>query len=147
MRILFLCTGNSARSLMAEAFARTLLPAAAPVQVYSAGTHPKGVHPMTLAVMQEAGVDMSAARSKSIAEVPFDAIDLVVTLCDDARATCPAPPAGARRIHWGLRDPAAAAGTPGEVRDAFRASRDEILTCVKRLVFELATDRSLRPRS
>lgn len=141
MRILFLCTGNSARSQMAEAFTRSLAPASAGLEVLSAGTHPRGVHPETVAVMKEAGIDLSGARSKGLEEVPVDSIDLAVTLCDDARATCPAVPAGCRRIHWGLPDPAAATGAPEDVRESFRAVRDQVLTCVKRLLFELATSR------
>jgi len=144
MKILYLCTGNSARSQMAEAFTRAMLPAAAPIEVFSAGTRPGRVHPETIAVMREAGLDMGAARSKSIDEVPFASIDLVVTLCDDADRTCPAPPSGARRLHWGLRDPASVTGDAAVIRDAFRATRDEVRTCVKRLLFELATGRGGR---
>jgi arsenate reductase len=94
--------------------------------------------------MTEAGIDMTSFRSKSAAEVPWDSIDLVVTLCDDARRSCPAPPPGAHRIHWGLRDPAAATGTPEQIRQSFRDVREEIRVCVKRLMFELATTRTLR---
>ncbi|HEY3174538.1 MAG TPA: arsenate reductase ArsC [Candidatus Polarisedimenticolia bacterium] len=144
MRILYLCTGNSARSLMAEAFTKEMLPKEAPIEVFSAGTHPKGIHRETVAVMKEAGVDMASYRSKSTAEVPWDSIDLVVTLCDDARRNCPAPPSGAHRIHWGLKDPDAATGTPEQIHESFRAVRDEVRTCVKRLMFELATTRTLR---
>ena len=141
MTVLYLCTGNAARSQMAEAFTKALLPPGAPVEVFSAGTEPRGVHPETIAVMQEAGVDLAAARSKGLEDVPMDRIDLVVTLCGDARDRCPAFPRPVRRLHWGLRDPAAAGGSPEQVRAAFRATRDEILTCVKRFLFELATDR------
>lgn len=143
MKILYLCTGNSARSQMAEAFSRSMLPANAPIEVFSAGIEPKGVHPMTIEVMKEAGLDLSGHRSKGLDEIPFDTIDLVVTLCDDARRSCPSPPSGAYRIHWGLKDPVEATGTPDQVRDAFRSTRDEVLTCVKRLMFELATTRTL----
>jgi len=138
VKILYLCTGNSARSQMAEAFTRAMLPANAPLEVYSAGTRPAGVHPETIAVMREAGIDLSGCRSKSIDEVPFASIDLVVTLCDDASSACPKPPEGARRLHWGLRDPAAVED-PAAIRDTFRAVRDEVRTCVKRLLFEIAT--------
>ena len=144
MKILYLCTGNSARSQMAEAFTRSMLPGNAPIEVFSAGVSPVPIHPETIAVMKEAGIDLSGAVSKSIDKVPFDTIDLVITLCDDARRSCPAPPIGAHRIHWGLKDPADASGSPEEVRAVFRATRDEVLTCVKRLMFELATTRSLR---
>jgi len=144
MKILYLCTGNSARSLMAEAFTKSMLPAAAPIEVFSAGTKPRGVHPETVAVMKEAGIDMSGFASKGIQQVPLDSIDLVVTLCDDARLSCPAVPGAVQRIHWSLRDPAEATGTPEQVRGRFRAARDEVLACVKKLMFELATTRSLR---
>ena len=144
MKILYLCTGNSARSLMAEAFTKEMIPKEAPIEVFSAGTHPAGIHPETITVMKEAGIDMAPYRSKPITEIPWDAIDLVVTLCDDARRSCPAPPPGAHRIHWGLQDPAAATGTPGQIHESFRAVRDEVRTCVKRLMFELATTRTLR---
>lgn len=141
MTILYLCTGNAARSQMAEAFTRALLPPGAPVEAFSAGTVPKGVHPETVAVMQEAGVEIASARSKGLDEIPVERIDLVVTLCGDARDACPSFPRPVRRLHWGLRDPAAVEGSPDQVRAAFRATRDEILTCVKRFLFELATDR------
>lgn len=124
---------------------RSLLPASAPIELHSAGTHPKGVHPMALEVLAEIGVSTAGLRSKGLDAIPYEGAGLVVTLCDDARAACPMPPAGARAIHWGLRDPAAATGTPEE-REVFRAVRDEILTCVKRLLFELARDPALRPR-
>ena len=135
---------SSDLSQMAEAFTRSMLPANAPIEVFSAGVDPVPINSETVAVMKEAGIDMKDATSKSIDQVPFDTIDLVITLCDDARRSCPAPPIGAHRIHWGLKDPAEAAGSPEEVRAAFRATRDEVLTCVKRLMFELATTRSLR---
>ncbi len=130
---------------MAEAFTRALIPPSAPVEVFSAGTQPAGMHDDTRAVLEEAGVAVDGLRSKGIDEVPFDDMDLVVTLCDEARQACPAPPAGARRVHWGLRDPAQETD-PARRREAFRAVRDEVRTCVKRLMFELATDPSLRQR-
>lgn len=147
MKILYLCTGNSARSLMAEAFTRQLVPPNAPIEVFSAGTHPKGIHPETVAVMGEVGVDMTPYASKAISEIPFDSIDLVVTLCDDARRSCPAPPTGASRIHWGLRDPAAENGSAAPIHQRFQAARDEVHACVRKLMFELATARKLRPGS
>lgn len=143
MRILYLCTGNSARSQMAEAFTRALLPASAGIEVFSAGTRPAGIRSETVAVMREAGLDLSGQRSKGIGEVPLDSMDLVITLCDDARRSCPTPPAGAKRLHWRLRDPAAAPGGPEEVHEQFRAVRDEVRACVKNLLFEIA--RSRRP--
>lgn len=145
MKILYLCTGNSARSQMAEAFSRSIIPSNAPIEVFSAGTEPAGLHPETVAVMEEVGVDMSAHRSKSTGEVPFDAMDIVVTLCDSASASCPVVPEGCRRIHWSLRDPASSKGSPEEVRRSFREVREDVLACVKRLMFELAMNKG-RPR-
>lgn len=147
MKILFLCTGNAARSLMAEVLAKSLVPSSAPLEFFSAGTHPAGVHPLTIETLREAGIAVDGLTSKGIDAVPFDAMDLVITLCDDARDACPAPPAGARRIHWGLRDPAGPGISDAERPAAFRAAREEVRTCVKRLLFELATDPSLRRRS
>ena len=146
MNILFLCTGNSARSLMAEAIARSLAPASAPLAFFSAGTSPRGIHPLTAAVLSEAGLDISQLASKGIEAVPFDSMNLVITLCDDARQACPAPPAGARHLHWGLRDPSAPDIPEARREEAFRAAREEVRTCVKRLMFELAMDPSLRRR-
>ena len=139
MKVLYLCTGNSARSQMAEAFTRSLVPEGAGIDIFSAGTEPEGIHPETVAVMKEVGLDLSAGRSKGLDEVPLDSMDLVVTLCDDARTRCPTLPESCNRIHWGLTDPAAATGTPEEVREAFRAVRAQVLSCVKALLFELAT--------
>lgn len=146
MKILYLCTGNSARSLMAEAFTRQIVPPNAPIEVFSAGTHPQGIHPETVSVMKEVGVEMTPYTSKAISEIPFDTIDLVVTLCDDARRSCPAPPIGASRIHWGLRDPAAD-GSDTPIHQRFQAARDEVHACVRKLMFELATARKLRQES
>ncbi|HKY31161.1 MAG TPA: arsenate reductase ArsC [Candidatus Polarisedimenticolia bacterium] len=144
MILVFVCTGNSARSIMAEAIARAMIPASAPVRIFSAGTSPRGVHPETIAVLEEAGVPVDGLSSKGLGDVPYGQAGLVVTLCDDARGSCPAPPPGARHIHWGLRDPAAGDELPEQRRERFRAARDEVRTCVKRLLFEMATDPSLR---
>lgn len=146
MNIVFVCTGNAARSVMAEALARALVPAQAPLRFFSAGTHPKGVHPETIAVLQEAGVETAGLASKSIDDVPYAEARVVITLCDSARDACPVPPPGARHIHWSLRDPADPAIPDQERRAAFRQTREEVLTCVKRLMFELAMDPSLRRR-
>ena len=122
-RILFVCTANSARSQMAEGLARALaLPA---VEVASAGTHPSSIHPQAIEAMRERGIDIGNQRSKRIDEVggPFD---YVVTLCDNASQACPALPARRARLHWSLRDPAAAAGSEAERLRVFRQVRDEI---------------------
>lgn len=121
-RVLFLCIHNSARSQMAEGFARQLAPSG--TEVWSAGTEPSRVHPDAVAVMAEAGVDLQSHRSKALAEVPWQTADTVVTLCGEAEEACPVLPAPVRRVHWPLPDPSAAAA---EVRRAtFREIRDEI---------------------
>ena len=122
-RILFLCTGNSARSQMAEGLARAL--GGERVQVWSAGIEPKGVHPLAVRAMAERGIDISGQRSKDLSAVPADP-DVVITLCDNAADRCPAFPGRVARIHWSLPDPAAVQGTADERLAAFRAARAEI---------------------
>lgn len=124
-RILFVCTGNIARSQMAEGLARAL--AAPGVEVASAGTkpNPKGVHPLAIEMLRENGIDASAHRSKYIDDLP-GAFDYVITLCDIAAQECPVLPARRARLHWGLTDPAAAGGDPARERALFREICDEI---------------------
>lgn len=122
--ILFLCTGNSCRSQMAEGFTRKMFPKN--MEIFSAGLEPKGVHPMAVKVMQEVGIDISRQRSKNISEVPIDKIDLVVTLCGDAAERCPVFPGKVKRIHWEIEDPAKTRGSDKEIAIAFRKARDKI---------------------
>jgi arsenate reductase len=130
--VLFLCTANSCRSQMAEGFAQALAPQ--DLNVYSAGTAPRQVHPLAVQVMREAGVDISRQRSKSIEEVPLQQIDLVITLCGEAAESCPAFPENTRRLHWPLPDPALAQGNAEEVLRVFREVRDEIRGRVESLL-------------
>jgi len=123
MRILFVCTANSARSQMAEGLARAL--ATPGVEIASAGTHPAGVNPLAIAVMRDRGIDISAQRSKRVEDVPGP-FDYVITLCDDAAQNCPFVPARRERLHWGLPDPAASPGEETARLASFRAVRDEI---------------------
>jgi len=117
--VLFLCTGNSARSQMAEALVNHLR--AEQWQAHSAGTHPAGyVHPYAIAAMKEIGVDISAARSKSLDEFRDAALDLVITLCDDAAEECPVWLGRGARVHLGFPDPA-----KGSLEQC-RAVRDDI---------------------
>lgn len=121
-RVLFLCVHNSARSQMAEGFARALAPSG--VEVMSAGTEPSRVHPAAIEAMREAGIDITGQRSKSLDDVPWQGADTVVTLCGEAAEVCPAVGGSVRRVHWPLPDPA---GAPEKVRlDTFRVIRDEI---------------------
>ncbi|HAJ33576.1 MAG TPA: arsenate reductase (thioredoxin) [Candidatus Atribacteria bacterium] len=122
--ILFLCTGNSCRSQMAEGFVKKMLPEN--MEIFSAGLEPKGVHPMAIEVMQEIGVDISHQKSKNISEIPIDKIDLVVTLCGDAAERCPVLPGKVERIHWEIEDPAKAQGSEEEIAKVFRKVRDNI---------------------
>ncbi|HBB67451.1 MAG: arsenate reductase [Elusimicrobia bacterium GWA2_56_46] len=123
-KILFLCTGNSCRSQMAEGWARHLH--GDKLEAYSAGINPHGIHPLTLQVMKEAGVDISAQSSKHIRVVKDIDFDYVITLCDSARESCPLFPGKIRILHYDFEDPAAAHGSDSEVISAFRRVRDQI---------------------
>jgi arsenate reductase (thioredoxin) len=118
IRVLFVCTGNSARSVMAEALLRRHGGAA--FEVYSAGTEPKGINPLTLRVLADAGIDGSFARSKSVTEFLGQHFDYVITVCDQARQTCPVFPGVHETLHWGYEDPAEANGTDEERLAVFR---------------------------
>ena len=100
--ILFLCTGNSCRSQMAEGFAKKMLPKN--MGIFSAGLEPKGIHPMAVKIMQEVGIYISQQKSKNISEIPIDKIGLVVALCGDAAKRCPIFPGKVKRIHWAIED-------------------------------------------
>lgn len=122
-RLLFVCTGNSARSQMAEGWARKLAPAG--VEVWSAGTHPIGVNPLAIEVMKERGVDISQQRSESLSDVPGEA-DYVIALCAEADAECPTLPARIQRLAWHMQDPGRVSGGEEARRQAFRETRDAI---------------------
>jgi arsenate reductase len=116
--VLFVCTGNSARSVMAEALLRQHGGDA--FEVYSAGTEPKGINPLTVRVLSEAGMDASWARSKSVDEYLGQTFDYVITVCDQARQSCPVFPGVHESLHWGYEDPAVAEGTEEERLAVFR---------------------------
>ena len=118
IRVLFVCTGNSARSVMAEALLRQHGGDA--FEVHSAGTEPKGINPLTLRVLADAGIDASWARSKSVDEYLGQSFDYVVTVCDEARQSCPVFPGVHDSLHWGYEDPAEAEGTEEERLAVFR---------------------------
>ena len=125
-RVLILCTGNSARSQMAEGLLRRLGGAA--YDVYSAGTRPVIVNPLAIEAMREIGMDISSHRSKSVAEFDGQRFDTVITVCDSAAEQCPIFPGAPWRIHWSLPDPAAVGGTQEEKLAAFRAVRTTLET-------------------
>ena len=138
-RILFLCTGNSCRSQMAEGFARALRPDA--IEAYSAGVEKRGLDQRAVAVMAEAGVDISKARSKLVEELPVREFDFVVTLCGHANENCPYFPGPTRRVHKGFDDPPALArdaGSEEQILAHYRRVRDEIRAFVLSLPESLA---------
>jgi arsenate reductase len=127
-RVLFLCTHNSARSQMAEGLLRAR--GGPRYEVFSAGTHPRSIHPLAVKVMAELGIDISEAAghyAKGIEEFANKPpMDLVVTVCDDAAEECPFFPNARRQEHWGFPDPSAATGTEEERLAVFRQVRDAI---------------------
>ena len=123
-RLLVLCTGNSARSQMAEGLFRQAV--GDRFEVFSAGTKPTAVRPEAVAMMREAGIDISAHRSKSVDEFLGQEFRYVVTVCDNARESCPIFPGKAERIHWSFEDPASVHGAQAERESAFRRVRDQI---------------------
>ena len=128
-RVLYLCTGNSARSQMAEGHLRHL--AGDRFEVFSAGTHPVGLNPKAVAAMKEIGIEIFSHRSKSVDELAGQEFDYVITVCDSARESCPIFPGGANRLHYSFQDPAAARGTADEQMQVFRRVRDAIGTTLR----------------
>ena len=123
-RLLVLCTGNSARSQMAEGLLRHY--GGDQFEVASAGTKPTIVRPEAIAVMNEIGLDISGHRSKSVDEFLDKPLDLVITVCDNANETCPVFPGTVKRVHWPVDDPAAVQGSDEVRKAAFRRIRDQL---------------------
>ncbi len=123
-RVIFVCTGNSARSQMAESLLRR--EAGDRFEVVSAGVEPRPVNPLTVRALAEVGIDVSGARSKSVTEFLGQRFDYVITVCDRARESCPVFPGGARTLHWGFDDPAEAEGSEAERLAVFRRVLTEI---------------------
>lgn len=122
--VLILCTGNSARSQMAEGLLRHI--AGEKFDVESAGISPSHVRAEAIEAMREIGIDISSHRSKSVEEFVSQPFEYIITVCDNARETCPIFPGEATRIHWSFSDPAAVEGTAAERLAAFRSVRDQI---------------------
>lgn len=139
MNLLFLCTGNSCRSQMAEGWARQL--GGDWLHVASAGIEAHGKNPRALAVMQEAGVDISGQESTQLTDAMLAAADYLVTVCGRADEHCPVVPPQVRKEHWPLTDPAKATGSEEEIMRVFRASRDDIRNRVIDLLQRLAEER------
>jgi arsenate reductase (thioredoxin) len=124
LKVMFLCTGNSCRSQMAEGFARHL--GQGLLEAHSAGLMAAGVHPRAIAVMREAGIDISRQRSKEIDPDLLGTMDIVITLCDNAAEACPRTPQDIKRLHWPINDPVGTIGTEEKIMKEFRRARDEI---------------------
>ncbi len=137
-RVLFVCTGNRARSQMAEGLLRHL--AGDRFQACSAGTEPKDVAHLTVEVMEEIGIDIRGQRSQSVEEFAGERFDCVITVCDSARERCPAFPGEGKRIHWSVEDPAEAEGREGPSRQAFRAARDDLRTRIEGFLRQEVTE-------
>jgi len=118
IRVLFLCTGNSARSVIAEALLRQI--GGAGFEAYSAGTHPKGINPYTERALEQAGLTLDGFRSKNVAEFVGQSFDYVITVCDSAAEECPVFPGASERIHWSFPDPAAIEGSDLQKLAAFQ---------------------------
>jgi thioredoxin type arsenate reductase len=133
-RVLILCTGNSARSQMAEGILRDI--GGDRFEVQSAGTKPSQVRAEATAVMAEIGVDISAHFSKSVDQFAGQAFDYVITVCDDAKESCPVFPNGVKRLHWSFKDPASVEGSNEERLASFREIRDQLRSRLGRFFLE-----------
>ena len=133
-RVLILCTGNSARSQMAEGLLRQ--DGGDAFEVESAGVEPSRVRPEAIAAMREVGIDISSHRSKSVDEFAGQAFDYVITVCDNAQERCPVFPAQTKCIHWSFEDPAAAIGDEAARLAVFRRVRDEIRSRLRGFIEE-----------
>jgi arsenate reductase len=124
LRVLFVCTHNSARSQMAEAMLNAW--GRDRFEAFSAGTEAAGIRPETYQVMEEIGLDLAGHRSKTVDEFRGEAFDYFITVCDQAQQNCPVLPGVSEVAHWSIEDPAAATGTPEERLEVFRAARDRL---------------------
>lgn len=128
-RVLFLCTGNSSRSQMAEGFLRSW--AGNKYDVQSAGISPSSLNPLAMRAMQEIGVDISKQKSKSVELFLKQEFDYIITVCDQAKESCPNFPGETKKIHWSFKDPAIASGDEDEKMKVFRKVRDQIAEKIK----------------
>lgn len=138
-KVVFLCTGNSARSQMAEGYLRHA--AGDRYHALSAGIAPKGLNPLAVEAMREIGIDISGQQSKDVATLLGQHIPYVVTVCDHAKERCPIFPGTWKSLHWSLEDPAAAAGTHEEQLAVFRRVRDQLIEHIEREFAQGAADK------
>jgi arsenate reductase len=130
--ILYLCTGNSCRSQIAEGWTRRL--GGDQVEVQSAGIEAHGKNPRAIKIMQEVGIDISGQESTVVSQEMLNLANVVVTVCGHADEQCPVLPAGVKKVHWPLTDPAKATGNENEIMSEFRATRDEVEKRVRNIL-------------
>lgn len=135
LKVMFLCTGNSCRSQMAEGFAREL--GKGVIEPYSAGVISSFVHPRAIAVMKEIGIDISNQKSEKIDEDLLRKMDIIITLCSSAEEPCPWTPPEIKRIRWPIKDPFGAIGKEDEIMNEFRRARGEIKEKIVKLIEEI----------
>ena len=138
LKVMFLCTGNSCRSQMAEGLAREF--GKGLIEPYSAGLMAAGLHPRAILVMKEIGIDISKQKSKGIDESLLRKMDIVITLCGNAEESCPWTPPEIRRIYWPIADPVGTIGSEEKIMNEFRKTRDEIKA--KTLILTKTLDRT-----
>lgn len=142
LKVMFLCTGNSCRSQMAEGFARKL--GKGIIEAYSEGLMPAGVvNPKAVTVMKEIGIDISGQLSKPIDEELLRTMDVVITLCGHAETFCPVTPPEIKRIHWPIDDPVGSVGTEEEIIMEFRRARDEIKDRIVKFIEEIKSAKKI----
>ncbi len=144
-RVLFLCTGNSARSQMAEALVEHR--SGHRIRACSAGSHPKALHPNAVRVMAERGIDISGRLTKHLSRFAATNFDRVITLCDKVREICPEFPGEPSVVHWSMPDPAAEGDTTAQIYRAFRGCADELETRIRFLIAHIATEEQGRKTS
>ncbi|MBU4319629.1 MAG: arsenate reductase ArsC [Nitrospinae bacterium] len=135
IKVMFLCTGNSCRSQMAEGLAREF--GSGLIEPFSAGLMAAGLHPRAVSVMKEIGIDISKQKSKGIDESLLKKMDIVITLCGNAEESCPWTPPEIRRIHWPIADPVGTIGSEEKIMNEFRKTRDAIKDKIVRFIEEV----------
>jgi len=135
LKVMFLCTGNSCRSQMAEGIAKTY--GNGLLEAYSAGLYPSNINSNAIKVMQEIGIDISEQESKFIDSTLVKQMDYIITLCSDAEKSCPATPPEIKRIHWPIDDPAKAVGTKEEILKEFARARNKIKDRIEKFIMEV----------
>jgi protein-tyrosine-phosphatase len=143
--VLFLCTGNSARSQMAEAILRRV--GGSRIEAASAGSRPKDLHPSAVRVMRERGIDITGARPKHLSEYAEQRFDYVISLCDRVREVCPDFPGTPAVVHWSMPDPAAEAAATQDSYPAFVRTADELNTRIQFLLYAIEYSQSSSERN